>query len=217
LERGKVSKLFKAKKVAHRPPTALSEDLFRAISAAAMTRLMEDRRLSRDEAARDIARRLSGIGAKHSSGKAITFRQIAKWREKVTAELASENQAAARYDMRLPACPANGGRDGVLRRGNADAGLLDRSVAGQFSLIIRLVAALERVHQHQASPGFSTRAHSPKMMRRTAGGNSWNMKMLERRAAAGRQLRPAAASSYLDSPGLISNCFASVVGQVPRD
>jgi hypothetical protein len=121
LERGKVSKLFKAKKVAHRPPTALSEDLFRAISAAAMTRLMEDRRLSRDEAARDIARRLSGIGAKHSSGKAITFRQIAKWREKVTAELASENQAAARYDMRLPACPANGGRDGVLRRGNADA------------------------------------------------------------------------------------------------
>jgi hypothetical protein len=101
LERGKVSKLFTAKKVAHRPPTALSEDLFRAISAAAMTRLMEDRRLSRDEAARDIARRLSGIGAKHSSGRAIIYRQIAKWREKMTAELASENQAAARYALAL--------------------------------------------------------------------------------------------------------------------
>jgi hypothetical protein len=28
-------------------------------------------------------------------------------------------------------------------------------------------------------PGFSTRAHSRKTMRRTFGGNSWNKKMLE--------------------------------------
>ena len=72
LERGRVSKLFKAKKVANRPPLALSEGLFRAIVAAAMTRLMEGRRLSRDEAARDVARRLSRMGAKHSCGTVIT-------------------------------------------------------------------------------------------------------------------------------------------------
>jgi hypothetical protein len=101
LERGKVSMLFKAKKVAHRPPTALSEDLFRAIAAAAMTRSMEGRRLSHGEAARHVASRLSGMGAKHSSGKAITYRQIAKWREEVMTELASENLAVARYELTL--------------------------------------------------------------------------------------------------------------------
>jgi hypothetical protein len=100
LERGKVSELFKAKKVAHRPPLAFSEGLFRAIVAAAMTRLMEDK-LSRDGAARDVARRLSRIGAKHSSGRAITYRQIAKWREEMMTELASESLAVARYQLAL--------------------------------------------------------------------------------------------------------------------
>jgi hypothetical protein len=65
------------------------------------------------EAARDIARRLSGIGAKHSSGKAITYRQIAKWREKVTAELASENQAAARYALALQMAAGRESSDAV--------------------------------------------------------------------------------------------------------
>jgi hypothetical protein len=101
LESGKVSKLFKAKKVDHRPPTALSEDLFRAIAAAAMTRLMEGRRLKLEEAARDVARRLSRIGAKDASGKAITYRRIAKWREEMMTELASENLAVARYEHTL--------------------------------------------------------------------------------------------------------------------
>jgi hypothetical protein len=66
-----------------------------------MTRLMEGRRSSRDEAARDVARRLSKIGAKHSSGEAITYRQIAKWREEMMTELASENLAVARYELTL--------------------------------------------------------------------------------------------------------------------
>jgi hypothetical protein len=101
LERGKVSKLFRPKKVAHRPPTALSEDLFRAISAAAMTRLMEGKKLSRNEAARDVARRLSKMGAKQSTGKSITPGQIAKWREEMMTELASENLAVARYELTL--------------------------------------------------------------------------------------------------------------------
>jgi hypothetical protein len=85
LERGKVAPFFEPVKVAHRPPTALSEELFRAIAAAAMTRLMEDKDLSRDNAARDVAGRFSRMGAK-SSGEAITARQIAKWREKMMTD-----------------------------------------------------------------------------------------------------------------------------------
>jgi hypothetical protein len=101
LERGKVAPFFKPAKVAHRPPTALSEDLFRAIVAAAMTRLMKGKKLSHNETAHDIARRLSKMGAKHSSGKSITPVQIGKWREKMMTELASENLAVARYELTL--------------------------------------------------------------------------------------------------------------------
>jgi hypothetical protein len=101
LERGSVSELFKPKKVLNRPPLALSEDLFRAIVAAAMTRLMEGQKLNRTEAARDVARRLSKMGAAHPSGKSITAMQIAKWREKMMTELASERPAVARYELTL--------------------------------------------------------------------------------------------------------------------
>jgi predicted phage terminase large subunit-like protein len=98
LERGKVSKLFKAKKVAHRPPTALSEELFRAMAAAAVTRLMEGAKLTHEKAGRDVARRLEKMGAK-SSGKAVTYKQVADWREKMMTELASENLGVARYEL----------------------------------------------------------------------------------------------------------------------
>jgi hypothetical protein len=101
LDRGSVSELFKPKKVLNRPPLALSEDLFRAIVAAAMTRLMEGQKLNRTEAARDVARRLSKMGAAHPSGKSITAMQIAKWREKMMTELASERPAVARYELTL--------------------------------------------------------------------------------------------------------------------
>jgi hypothetical protein len=100
LDRGKVAPLLMPTKVSNRPPLALSEGLFRAIVAAAMTRLMEGRRLSRDEAARDVSRRLAKMGAK-SSRKAIAPRQIAKWREEMMTELASENLAVARYEFTL--------------------------------------------------------------------------------------------------------------------
>ena len=81
LDHGKVPALLKPTKVFNRPGTALSEDLFRAIVAAAMTRRMETPETSRTEAARDIARRLSKMGGKHSSGAVITASQIGKWRE----------------------------------------------------------------------------------------------------------------------------------------
>jgi hypothetical protein len=101
LDRGQVAPLLRPAKVRNRPPMTLSEELFRAIVAAAMTRLMEGKRLSRDDAARDVASRLRRIGAKHESGKAITAGQIADWREKMMTELASESHAVARYHLTL--------------------------------------------------------------------------------------------------------------------
>jgi hypothetical protein len=101
LDHGKVAPLLKPKKVRNRPRAALSEDLFRAIVAAAMTRLVNDTKMSREKAARDIARRLSKIGGKHPSGAPITPSQIGKWREKMMTERASENLAVARYERSL--------------------------------------------------------------------------------------------------------------------
>jgi hypothetical protein len=101
LDHGKVAPLLKPNKMPNRPRAALSEDLFRAVVAAAMTRLVNDTKMSREEAARDIARRLAKIRAKHCSGKPITPTQIKKWREKMMTELASENLAVARYERSL--------------------------------------------------------------------------------------------------------------------
>jgi hypothetical protein len=101
LDHGRVAAFFQPTKVSHRPRTALSEDLFRAIVAAAMTLLMDGTKVSRDEAARDIARRLTKMGCKHTSGKSITGRQIAKWREKMMTERAAESRGVARYQHTL--------------------------------------------------------------------------------------------------------------------
>ena len=98
LDHGKVVPFLKPTKVSHSPGTALSEDLFRAIVAAAMTLLVTGKKLSLNEASRDIARRLSKMGAKHWSGKAVTHGQIAKWREKMMTERAAENVAVAHYE-----------------------------------------------------------------------------------------------------------------------
>ena len=101
LDHGTVAAFFRPTKVSHRPRTALSDDLFRAIVAAAMTLLMDGTKVSRDEAAREVARRLSKMGGKHSSGKSITGSQISKWRDKMMAERAAENRGVARYQHTL--------------------------------------------------------------------------------------------------------------------
>jgi hypothetical protein len=98
LDHGKVVPFLKPTKVSHSPGTQLSEDLFRAIVAAAMTSLVAGKKLSLNEASRDIAKRLSKMGAKHWSGKAITHGQIGKWREKMMTERAVENAAVAHYE-----------------------------------------------------------------------------------------------------------------------
>jgi hypothetical protein len=77
----------------------LADELFKAIAAAAMTRLVDV--MQRKQASQDILRRLRAMGITHLSGKAITANQIGKWREKMMRELASENLAVARYEFAL--------------------------------------------------------------------------------------------------------------------
>src|SRR5260370_6512593 len=67
LDRGKIAPLLKPAKVAHNPGNTLSEALFRAIPAAAMDRLIAGK-MSRELAARTVARTLSKMGNKNNSG-----------------------------------------------------------------------------------------------------------------------------------------------------
>jgi hypothetical protein len=82
LDRGKVVPLLKPTKVFNSPGNSLANDLFRAIPAAAMTRLVKGGGMNRNDAAREIASRLTKMGYRDSSGNPIAGRQIAKWRER---------------------------------------------------------------------------------------------------------------------------------------
>jgi hypothetical protein len=100
LDRGTVAPLLQPRKLAHRAPNPLNDDLFRAIPAAAMTVLMNGGR-KLGEAAGEVARGLGGMGYRDSSGNRISGSHIAKWRERMRTELASENLAVARYQLAL--------------------------------------------------------------------------------------------------------------------
>jgi hypothetical protein len=101
LDHGTVAPRLKPIKVFSRPPVSLSEGLFRAIVAAAMTVLMDRRDFKLDDAARDVKRRLSKIGARHPSGERIGHSQIKKWRETMMTERAAENRNVASYQIAL--------------------------------------------------------------------------------------------------------------------
>jgi hypothetical protein len=101
LDNGKVVPLLKPTKVFNSPGNSLTNDLFRAIPAAAMTLLVKGGGISRNDAARDIASRLTKLGYRDSSGNRFTGAQIAKWREKMMTERAAENMAVARYQLAL--------------------------------------------------------------------------------------------------------------------
>jgi hypothetical protein len=103
LDRGKVAPLLQPAKIEHGPGLSLADELFRALPAAAMTRLMEGRAMSREAAAHSIARRLTGMGYRDTDGAEITASQLMKWREKMMTELPAENRAAAQYQMALKA------------------------------------------------------------------------------------------------------------------
>jgi hypothetical protein len=101
LDHGKVVPLLRPGKIANSPGNALADELFKAIAAAAMTRLVEGKVMQRKQASQDILKRLKAMGITHLSGKTITANQIEKWREKMMTELASENRAVARYEFAL--------------------------------------------------------------------------------------------------------------------
>lgn len=100
LDRGIVGPLLRPAKVSHRPPNALSDELFRSLPAAAMTLFMQGG-LKRDDAGRTVASRIGKMGYRDASGNRISSVQIAKWREKMMTERASENLAVARYQLAL--------------------------------------------------------------------------------------------------------------------
>jgi hypothetical protein len=101
LDRGKVVPLLEPAEIFNRPGNALSDNLFRAIAAAAMSVLMSAGGMRRAEAARDVTRQLSKLGYKRSSARPITASAVAKWREKMMTELAAEDPAVARYEYAL--------------------------------------------------------------------------------------------------------------------
>jgi hypothetical protein len=114
LDRGTVAPLLKHTEVGHRPPNALSDELFKAIPAAAMTLQMKAGK-SRDDAAGEIANRLSRMGYRHPSGDRLEGSQVAKWREKMMTERAAENLAVARYQLALQQVKGMNPAEGVTR------------------------------------------------------------------------------------------------------
>jgi hypothetical protein len=97
LERGTSNGLFEPAKGPGRPPTRLAEALFRAVVAAAMTKRLQDPEMNLDLAARDIKRRLVGLGYPDSK---IEHKQIAKWRETMM-EGDFKSRAVQRYRLAL--------------------------------------------------------------------------------------------------------------------
>jgi hypothetical protein len=100
LDRGKVAPLLQPATPSKNPGLSLTEDLFRALPAAAMTCLLKQG-MKREGAARDIARRLTKMGYRSNEGNEFTASQIAKWREKMMTERAAENRAVAQYQLAL--------------------------------------------------------------------------------------------------------------------
>ena len=100
LDRGIVAPMLRPAKVDHRPPSAITAEMFRALPAAAMTLQMKTG-MPLKNASREIAEQLNKMGFRDSRGDRIKGAQVAKWREKMTTERAAENLAVARYELAL--------------------------------------------------------------------------------------------------------------------
>ena len=92
------------------PGLSLTDELFRAIPAAAMTCLVKKQRVKRSDAAKEVARRLTAMGYRSHAGEQFEASQIAKWREKITTERPAENRATANYQLALEMVKALEGR-----------------------------------------------------------------------------------------------------------
>ena len=75
-----------------------------------MTCLVEKQRVKRSDAAKEVARRLTGMGYRSHAGERFEASQIAKWREKITTERAAENRATAQYQLALEMVKSMEGR-----------------------------------------------------------------------------------------------------------
>ena len=91
------------------PGLSLTEELFRAIPAAAITCLLKQG-VKRSDAAKEVARRLTGMGYRSHSGGPFEASQIAKWREKMMTERATENRAVSQYQLALEMVKSMEGR-----------------------------------------------------------------------------------------------------------
>jgi hypothetical protein len=109
LDRGKTPPLLERATPSKNPGLFLIVELFRAIPAAAMTCLLKQG-VKRDVAAKEVARRLTGMGYRSDSGGRFEASQIAKWREKMMTERAAENRAAAQYQLALEMVKSMEGR-----------------------------------------------------------------------------------------------------------
>lgn len=85
LDRGKVAPLLEPATPSKNPGLSLTEELFRAIPAAAITCLLKQG-VKRSDAAKQVARKLTGMGYRSHSGGPFEASQIAKWREKMMTE-----------------------------------------------------------------------------------------------------------------------------------
>ena len=110
LDRGKVSPLLEPATASKNPGLSLTDELFRAIPAAAMTCLVKKQRVKRSDAAKEVARRLTAMGYRSHAGEQFEASQIAKWREKITTERPAENRATANYQLALEMVKALEGR-----------------------------------------------------------------------------------------------------------
>jgi hypothetical protein len=64
----------------------------------------------RADAAKEVARKLAGIGYRSPSGGRFEAKQIAKWREKMMTERAAKNRAVAQYQLALEMIQSMEGR-----------------------------------------------------------------------------------------------------------
>ncbi len=103
LDRGKVVPLLEPAVPSKNPGLSLSEDLFRALPAAAMTLLMNAKGMKRSDAAHEIARRLTKMGYAHSSGDQYKGAQIAKWRDKLLSKKFTIRDGETERKLSLPA------------------------------------------------------------------------------------------------------------------
>ena len=101
LEDGTVVPLLQPIELAHRPPNAISMDLFRADAAALMELKVAELRAQkapkyRNEAAASVARRLNRLGFR-DNGDRILGKQVADWRDRMRKGAQKSNFETKRY------------------------------------------------------------------------------------------------------------------------